>query len=111
MSWTMESKRTDSFFWSRSVCRELGFEPEVAFESPDFQLHAALVHAGKSAAFLPESILSALPYELTAAPGFPTDLRRELSVVIRRGTQHRTDIETTIDAITQVYAGLGANQS
>lgn len=109
--WSMELTRTDSFLWARSICRGLGFEPQVAFESPDFQLHAELVHAGKSAAFLPESILEMLPFNLEPARGFPTDLRRELSIVIRRGTQHRSDLDAAVSAIGQVYDGLGARLS
>jgi DNA-binding transcriptional LysR family regulator len=103
LPWAMEAESTESFRWARSICRDLGFEPWVVFESPDFHLHARLVQAGKAAAFLPRSVLRFLPDLGTQAPGFPTDLTRQVSAVVRRGTQTRPDIEAVLESITAQY--------
>lgn len=111
LPWAMEEASTDSARWARSVCRELGFEPRVMFEAPDFQLHATLVAAGRAAAFLPQSVVSFTGVPGPQATGFPSDLTRTISAVVRRGARRRPDIELVLEIITRGYAsqsGRGA---
>lgn len=41
-----------------SACRESGFEPQVGFESDDYQVHQSLVSAGMGVSLVPELLLT-----------------------------------------------------
>ena len=103
--WAMEAPGSDSHIWARNVCRELGFEPYIAYTSPDFHVHARLVRTGRAAAIIPLSTARSLATQdaLTPAPGFPSNLTRNIYAVVRRGSQRRHEIHTVISALESCY--------
>lgn len=98
-AWAMEPRDSDSYRWSRGVCREAGFEPRVRFESPDPYVHRRLLEQGVAAAFLPASATDGLPDTVREALGFPSGMHRRLVTLIRRGTDRSPAIAACRDAI------------
>lgn len=84
LPWVMEPRQSDAFRWARAMCRSLGFEPRVAFESPNLDVHRELVASGLAAAFLPRSAARGL---VGRVEELPEELRRTLLMVTRRGTE------------------------
>lgn len=106
LPWVMEPRQSDSFRWTRNVCRSLGFEPKVAFESPNLDVHRMLVSAGAAAAFLPHSIAGDLATSSGKDLGLTDALYRTLSVLTRRGTEHSPAIGACKQAIMAAYLEL-----
>lgn len=87
--WVFEPEGTESHAWVRRLCRQLGFEPDVAYESEDLLFHARMVKAGLAGAFLPDSLVRAerLDLEPTTVRGTPQ--RRHVSLICRAGAERR----------------------
>jgi len=96
--WAMEPRASDSFRWSRGICRAAGFEPRVQFESPDPYVHRRLVEQGVAAAFLPAGVAEGLD---GAAPvtEFPDDMHRRHITLIRRGTERSPTVSACLAAL------------
>lgn len=106
LPWVMEPRISDSYRWTRNVCRSLGFEPRVAFESPNLDIHCMLVMEGLAAAFLPRSLASSLDAHGNRVPGLTDDLHRTVSVLTRRGTERSSSILACKGAIEAAYLEL-----
>jgi DNA-binding transcriptional LysR family regulator len=83
--WAMEPVGTPAREWTTAVCREAGFEPDVAFETADMLVHAELVAAGHAAAFLPDLLWYDRRPPI-ALRHLAADHHREVLVTVRSGT-------------------------
>ncbi|WP_237312203.1 LysR family transcriptional regulator [Streptomyces sp. AMCC400023] len=52
--WVLEPEGSPGRDWAMAACRQAGFEPRVAHETPDVLVQAQLVASGHAAAFLPD---------------------------------------------------------
>ncbi|MDH6195514.1 DNA-binding transcriptional LysR family regulator [Mycobacterium frederiksbergense] len=108
LSWAMEPRHSDSFRWTRNVCRAAGFEPKVRFVSPDPFAHRRLVEQGLAAAFLPATVARGLAEPAVPVTGvLPTDLHRTLVTLVRRGTEVSEPIRACRTAIELAYQDAG----
>ncbi|MFT4081471.1 MAG: LysR substrate-binding domain-containing protein [Nocardioides sp.] len=53
----MEPRPAGSRVWADHLCRGVGFEPDVRFETDDLEGHLALVEAGTAVAIVPELMI------------------------------------------------------
>ena len=105
-AWATEPATSDAFTWARGVCREAGFEPRVRFVSPDPHVHRRLLEQGIAAAFLPATAAFGLPPTVRLAPGLPADLRRNHTLILRRGTERSAANAACRAAIAAELAAL-----
>ena len=103
LDWVMEPAGTEASMWARTVCRTLGFEPTVRYESPNLQVLRQLVEHGIAAAFLPRHVAAESGVRLHRSPLVPTDLHRTVHTIIRRGTERRPGIIACRQAIEMLY--------
>ncbi|MCP2256469.1 DNA-binding transcriptional regulator, LysR family [Streptoalloteichus tenebrarius] len=54
--WVLEPEGSAARRWAISLCRQVGFEPDVRFESSDLLLHRRLVERGLAVALLPDLV-------------------------------------------------------
>ncbi|ELP68457.1 LysR family transcriptional regulator [Streptomyces turgidiscabies] len=52
--WVLEPEGSPGRDWAMATCRQAGFEPRVAHETPDVLVQAQLVASGHAVAFLPD---------------------------------------------------------
>lgn len=96
-AWVMEPNGTASRQWTTALCRTLGFEPDVRYESADLLFHVRLVESGHAAAVLPDLVWSGRPsLELRALPGEPF---RTIFLATRSGADHHPAITAVSDAL------------
>lgn len=107
LPWAMEPRNTSAFHWARGVCRQVGFEPNVVFESPSLDFHRRLVASGEAVAFLTRMIAKDLPGRVTDIPGLPPGLHRSFLMLVRRGTERAPEIMACRRAIEAAYRDLG----
>jgi DNA-binding transcriptional LysR family regulator len=82
--WAMEPVGTPAREWTTAVCREAGFEPDVAFETADMLVQAELVAAGHAAAFLPDLLWYGRRPAVTLRP-LRAGHHRDVLVTVRSG--------------------------
>lgn len=99
--WVLEPEGSDSRAFAEQACRVAGFEPEVAFESPDPSLHRMLVDAGVAAAFLPASVADGLSVSASSRRVFRQKHSRHLVALYRRGTQNKPALQAALGAVEQ----------
>lgn len=104
--WVLEPSGTESHAWGRRVCREHGFEPDIAYESDDLLFHLRMVEAGLAAAFLPDLVVRESGTTLTRAPSLELDQSRTISMICRSGAQRRPAIRACRDALAEVLTAL-----
>lgn len=51
--WVMEPTGAASRHWAEQLCRHMGFEPDVRYETADLQAQVALIEAGNAVTILP----------------------------------------------------------
>jgi molybdate transport repressor ModE-like protein len=89
LAWAMEPPGTGSFAWTVRMCRDLGFEPQVKYSSPDLMFHLRMVASGLAAAFLPGLVVQESGTELIPSSQFPSGMSRGIYAVSREGSQNR----------------------
>jgi molybdate transport repressor ModE-like protein len=104
--WVVEPSGTEANAWTRNTCRRMGFEPIIAFESPDLLFHLRMVEAGLAAAFLPDLLLRDADVRLSAATLLGGDHVRDISFVCRRGAERRPSIAACRDAFVEHLTGV-----
>jgi molybdate transport repressor ModE-like protein len=97
--WVMEPRTTVGAQWALRTCREVGFEPLVAHESPDLLFHLRLVEQGLAAAFLPDMVLREAGSPLQPSDLFPVDRRRQIVFHVRAGAEAHPSLVAVRDAI------------
>lgn len=78
----------------RSICRSAGFEPEVQFETDNYEVSLQLVSSIDAVAILPALILTKLPkgVRLVPVPG----VKRQILAVTRPAAEHRPAVAAFI---------------
>ncbi|WP_237143154.1 LysR family transcriptional regulator, partial [Sediminivirga luteola] len=99
VKWILEPSGSEAHAWVRRVCRERGFEPDVAYESANLLFHLRMVTEGLAAAFLPDLLIQHEGADLkpSALPGTPQ--HRTISLVCRAGAEQRPAIEACRDTL------------
>ena len=89
LRWILEPSGSEAHAWVRRVCRQHGFEPDVAYESADLQFHLRMVQAGLAAAFLPDLLVRGEGAQLKPSGLLGTHQRRQISMICRSGAERR----------------------
>lgn len=97
--WAMEPAGTRSRHWVTTHCRAHGFEPRIAYESIDVQLHARLVETGLAVAILPRLAVSLDATYRTS----PTGSARRIWIARRAGS----DASPALAAVTRAIRNTG----
>ncbi|OKI49540.1 LysR family transcriptional regulator [Micromonospora sp. CB01531] len=99
--WVMEPEGTTARHWAVTLCRNVGFEPDVRFETTDLLLHLRLVEQGHAVAFLPDLVWSGQPPTVILRQ-LPRDQRtRRVFTVVRRGRSRHPAVEACRGALRQ----------
>lgn len=104
--WVAEPSGTEANAWTRNMCRRMGFEPTVAFESPDLLFHLRMVEAGVAAAFLPDLLLRDADVGISATTLVEGPHVRDISFVCRRGAERRPSIIACRNAFDEHLTGV-----
>lgn len=110
--WVMEPVGTPARQWAVSLCREAGFEPDVAFESADMLVHARLAAQGHAAAFLPDLLWFDRQPEVPLLEPESTHRRTILATVRTAAADHplvHTVLAALRDAVGQASAAVRRN--
>lgn len=103
--WVLEPRGSGSAEWAVRVCRELGFEPLVAYESSDLLFHLRLVEEGIAAAFLPDMVVREAGAELVPSRTLPGDRARRIEFLVRSGAEASPGLVAVRDAVAAQLAG------
>ncbi len=96
--WILEPADTESGRWSRALCRDQGFEPDVAFHSTDIVAHIRLVETGHAVAILPDLVWPEGP------PPGPELGHRRIYTCAREGTRQRPGVVAVREGLREVYS-------
>ncbi|MFD9667976.1 LysR family transcriptional regulator [Rhodococcus sp. NPDC059968] len=96
--WVLEPSGTEAHGWARRLCLQHGFEPDIAYESPDLLFHLRMVEAGLAAAFLPDLLVRDARTQLAPSTLLDTHQRRRISLVCRAGAEHRPAVRACREA-------------
>ncbi|MEU0499238.1 LysR family transcriptional regulator [Mycobacterium sp. NPDC006124] len=102
--WVLEPSGTEANAWTRNICRQNGFEPDVAFESPDLLFHLRMVQAGVAAAFLPDLLVRGAGVDVASAALADFHHLRGISFVCRSGAERRPSVTACRAAFAQLLA-------
>lgn len=103
--WTMEPPGSPVHAWALATCREAGFQPRIAHDTPDVVVQCALAAAGHAAAFIPALTPPALRGPVRLVP-LPAAQARTLSVATRRSRAADPAIRAVTAAIRTAAGGL-----
>ena len=98
LRWVVEPTGSEAHAWVRRVCREHGFEPDIAYESADLLFHLRMVECGIAAAFLPDLLVRGEGAQLTPSAVLGTQQRRQIWLICRTGTERRPALQACRDA-------------
>lgn len=103
LPWVMEPRPAASRHWAEQLCRTVGFEPDVRFETADLQAHLRLVESGNAAALLPGLI------QIGAEPrmrliGLPDDPHRTIFSAARISSAAHPGITAVRSILTEESA-------
>ena len=96
--WILEPADTESGRWARAVCRQAGFEPDVAFHSTDIVTHIRMVETGHAVAILPDLVWPDGP-----PPGIELGHRR-IYTCAREGSHLRPGVVAAREGLREVYS-------
>ncbi|WP_411730803.1 LysR family transcriptional regulator [Paeniglutamicibacter sp.] len=99
--WAMEPPESAAAHWALRVCREVGFEPQVAHVSSDLLFHLRLVERGLAAAFLPDMLMREMQSELQPSRWLPVDQHRTILFVARSGAEKNLALNAVRQAVLQ----------
>ncbi|WP_346921197.1 LysR family transcriptional regulator [Glutamicibacter creatinolyticus] len=97
--WVMEPSDSAATHWALRVCRERGFEPQIAHVSSDVLFHLRLVEHGLAAAFLPDMVMQETGSALTPSHWLPADQRRTILFIVREGSEQNLTLNTVREAV------------
>ena len=106
--WVTEPRGTGSFAWVQQLCRSVGFEPDVRYQSADLVVHVRMVEAGLAAAVLPGLAVREAVGELRPSPLFPGDFARGIHAICREGSQNQPVIIACQAVIRDVMTAVCA---
>lgn len=96
--WILEPDDTESGRWARALCRQAGFEPDVAFHSTDIVTHIRLVETGHAVAILPDLVWPDGP------PPGPELGHRRIYTCAREGSHLRPGVVAAREGLREVYS-------
>ncbi|MEV0597854.1 LysR substrate-binding domain-containing protein [Streptomyces sp. NPDC050315] len=109
--WVMEPEGTTARHWAMTLCRTVGFEPDVRFETTDLLLHQRLVEQQHAAAFLPDLVWNGRPPTVTLRQLPRGQRARRIFTVVRQGrSQHPAVLACRAALRHAVTARSNANQ-
>jgi DNA-binding transcriptional LysR family regulator len=82
-------------------CHAAGFEPQVSFESDDYQTVQGLVAAGVGVALIPQLALSAVRSDIAVRALDPRSPSRRVFAATRRGAPVTSAVATMIDVLRE----------
>lgn len=102
--WVMEPTGTGARQWAMSLCRHLGFEPDVRFETTDLVVQARFVEQGLACALLPDLVwVGRAPTELLRPlPGGPQ--ARRVFTAVREGSGEHPAVRVFRHTVRDVAA-------
>jgi DNA-binding transcriptional LysR family regulator len=86
-------------------CHAAGFEPQVSFESDDYQTVQGLVAAGVGVALIPQLALSAVRSDIGVRPLDPRSPSRRVFAATRRGAPVTPAVATMLDVLREAARG------
>ena len=101
LRWVVEPSGSEAREWVHRVCREHGFEPDIAYESADLLFHLRMVESGLAAAFLPDLLVRGEGAQLTPSALLGTQQRRQIWLICRAGAERRPAVQACRDAFVQ----------
>lgn len=99
--WILEPSGSEAHGWVRGLCRRHGFEPDVAYESPDLFLHLEMVRQGLAAAVLPDLLVTRAGAGLDASGLLDARSSRRISLVCRAGADGDPSVAACRDALVR----------
>lgn len=93
LPWVCEPRGTSTYEMVVNRCREHGFEPQIKFETVDFETHRQLVEAGAAAAFLPKLFTKKHSSQLRRIHTLHEGLERQIYTVVRAGSEHSPSVK------------------
>jgi DNA-binding transcriptional LysR family regulator len=111
LHWVTEPEGTEACAWVRRVCRKLGFEPRVLYQSADLTVHESMVRSGLAAGFLPKMLLApgredfGLPrLDLRGRVEEAESMWRDVYAVTRRTATTSRAVRVVVESLQQVMA-------
>lgn len=98
-AWVMEPQGTAARHWATALCRSVGFEPDVRFESTDLMVHIRLVERGHAAALIPDLAWSGRHPKVSTHPLPRNQRARRILTVVRRGSGGHPSIAACREAL------------
>lgn len=102
--WVMEPEGTAARHWAMTLCRNVGFEPDVRFETTDLLLHQRLVEENHAAAFLPGPVRSGRPPAVTHHQLPLGRCARRILTVVRHGRSRHPAVQACRHALRHAVA-------
>ncbi|WP_144876196.1 LysR family transcriptional regulator [Microbacterium sp. 1.5R] len=109
LPWVMEPQGSHARSWCLAMCRRLGVEPEVRYESDDLLVQLRLVETGHAIAILPKLLLDSEGAAVgrTALPGCPT---RSVFTAHRTGSDQIPAVRAVLDALAEAASAAGGRE-
>jgi DNA-binding transcriptional LysR family regulator len=85
--WIFEPAGSPAHSWAVALCRSAGFEPQVAFESPDVRVQEQYVARGLAVALLPDLMWFDSRPQVALHP-LGDEQSRTIYTVVRSGAEH-----------------------
>lgn len=98
--WILEPKGSPAHTWAVAICREAGFEPRVAYETPDVRIQEQFVARGLAVALLPDLMWFESGPRVSLHPLGP-DQNRTIYTVVRSGSEHHPVITAVRDGLAR----------
>ena len=86
-AWVLEPQGSPAHTWAVGICREAGFEPRVAYETPDVRIQEQFVTRGLAVALLPQLMWFESEPQVSLHPLGP-EQNRTIYTVVRSGSEH-----------------------
>jgi DNA-binding transcriptional LysR family regulator len=85
--WILEPEGSPAHSWAVALCREAGFEPRVAYQSPDVRVQELFVARGLAVALLPDLMWMESEPLVDIRP-LGVEQSRTIYTVVRSGAEH-----------------------
>lgn len=104
-SWVQTSAASPCARHVMRCCHAAGFEPEVSFESDDYQTVQGLVAAGVGVALIPQLALSTVRRDIRIRSLHPASPLRKVFAATPRGAAVTPAVATMLDVLREVARG------
>ena len=108
MSWLCGSLPSTCGEVVLAACRAAGFEPEVGFESDDYNVMQGFIAAGLGATLLPDLVLPTLRPDLVVRPTDPPAPKRRVWAATRAEGSRSPATDEMVEILVEVGEALSA---